>query len=145
MVMMSIPILLLVVQFQVVEYTILLLSFFLCANILLIRKFTLYSLKLGGNATILDILSVFTSCFWALMCMSIFCELGERVTNHFETVDEELQRCDWHMLPIEVQRIYLIFISDTQQPRNITCYGDISSTRDTFKKVFQLRSPYESE
>lgn len=52
--------------------------------------------------------------------------------------DKELERCAWHTLPIQIQRMYLIFISDTQQTENIKCYGNIQCTRKTFEQVFPI-------
>lgn len=75
--------------------------------------------------------------FWVFFVAFVLCEIGERVTIQFELFGEEVERCDWHVLPIEMQRMYLIFLSDTQQPKHITCYGAVHFTRETFKEVFK--------
>ena len=67
----------------------------------------------------------------------IICEPGERVTDQFDQFGQEVGRCEWNMLPIEMQRMYLIFLSDTQQPVHIGGYGGILCARDTFKRVIQ--------
>lgn len=72
---------------------------------------------------------------WIFVLTLAFCDPGQRVTNQFEEFGEELSRCDWYSIPIEIQRIYLIFLSDTQQPKIIQSYGGIACTRDTCKKV----------
>lgn len=59
------------------------------------------------------------------------------MTNQFEQFGLEFGRCEWNNLPIELQRMYLISLSDTQQPKNIQTYSGIMCTRDTFKKVLQ--------
>lgn len=76
---------------------------------------------------------------WIIGLNFAICEPGERVTNQFDQFDMKLGRCEWHKLPVEMQRMYLIFVSDTQQPKNLQSYGGIAATRDTFKTVFQLK------
>ena len=76
--------------------------------------------------------STFASTF---MYMFMLCEPGERVTNAFEKFNEELEQCNWHLLPPNLRRLYLIFVMDTQQPINIQCYGGILCTRETYKSV----------
>lgn len=72
---------------------------------------------------------------WLIVVSLAICEPGERVTHQFEQFCVEFGRCEWYKLPIEMQRMYLIFLSDTQQPQNICSYGGIVCTRETFKKV----------
>ena len=72
---------------------------------------------------------------WVFFYDSIICESGERVTDQFDQFGQEVERCEWNKLPIEMQRMYLIFLSDTQQPVNIRSYGGIICSRDTFKMV----------
>lgn len=69
------------------------------------------------------------------MYILMICEPGEWVAAHFEGFSKKLEQCNWHLLPIDIKRLYLIFLIDTQQPINIQCYGGILCTRDTFKKV----------
>lgn len=64
------------------------------------------------------------------------CEPGEHVTQEFSAFDNQLElECCWYILPIELKRLYLIFLLDTQQSINIQCYGRILCTRDTLRKV----------
>lgn len=74
---------------------------------------------------------------WIFILTLAFCDPGQRVTNQFDEFSEELSRCDWYAIPIEMQRIFLIFLSDTQQPKNVQTYNSILCTRETFKKVRQ--------
>lgn len=74
--------------------------------------------------------------FWVCVLNFSICELGEQVNHQFEIFGEELERCNWNNLPTELQRMYLIFLSDIQQPVNIQSYGGIICSRDTFEKVF---------
>lgn len=74
---------------------------------------------------------------WMYVFNLLVCEPGERVASQFEQFGEELGRCEWNQLPIGMQRMYLIFLSDTQQPKNLRSYGGIPCTRETFKLVIK--------
>lgn len=76
-----------------------------------------------------------TFLFWVMTYNFLLCELGQWVTNGFDRFGDELDGCDWHLWPIELQRLYLIFLLDTQQPTYTQCFGGILCSRDTFKKV----------
>lgn len=68
----------------------------------------------------------------------LLCEPGMLMTHQFELFGEELARCNWYALPIEMQRIYALFLSDSQHPIEMTGYGGITCDRDTAKRVNQL-------
>lgn len=72
---------------------------------------------------------------WIFIDSLIICEPGERVTNEFEEYNTTFNQCKWHKLPIEMQKWFLIFLSDTQQAKYIQGYGGILCARDTFKRV----------
>lgn len=65
----------------------------------------------------------------------VICVSGEKVTDQFERFEVELGQCKWINLPIELQRMYSIFLFDTQQPKNFQIGGGISCTCETFKRV----------
>lgn len=62
-------------------------------------------------------------------------ELGERVTLQFNAFNELLCQSEWYLLPLDVQRMLVIFMMDTEQPAVIQGYGNIECTRASFKKV----------
>lgn len=68
------------------------------------------------------------------------CEAGERVTTQFEAFAKELEQCNWYGFSIRMQRLYVFFLLDTQQPVNIQSYAGIQCTRDTFKNVINIHS-----
>lgn len=57
------------------------------------------------------------------------------VMDKFEIFYDQSIQCEWYLFPLEIQRIFLIFINDLQMPVFIRGYGGISMTRDTFKQV----------
>lgn len=67
--------------------------------------------------------------------MFFLCESGARMTSQFDVFREELSLCDWYLLPTKVQQMYMVFLSDTQNPIKMSSYANITSERETFKKV----------
>lgn len=83
----------------------------------------------------IKILTPLTEMLWAFVMIFIFCEHSEQMIIEFDAFNQKLGQCTWYSLPPEMQRMYLIFISNTQQLKAIQGYGGILCTRDTFKKV----------
>lgn len=74
---------------------------------------------------------------WTFVYIGMICEPGGMMTNEFESFEKEAYRCDWNLLPIEFQRVYLIFFLDIQQPVNMKSYGNVPCIRETFKTVIE--------
>lgn len=91
---------------------------------------------MGDNTKLLEmfVLSNLVLTIWGILFL--LCECGERVTIEFDKYDNGLQRCDWPKFPIRMQRMYVIFVSDAQKPKNITTYANLLLMRETFEKVF---------
>lgn len=69
------------------------------------------------------------------------CEFADMVANQFDEFDSELCQCKWYLLPIETQRMLLIFMSITQEPAIFYGYGQIEGSRETFKTVNSIPFP----
>lgn len=69
-----------------------------------------------------------------------FCEFGEMLTNQFNVFDEELCQCDWYAFPVEIQRMLVIVMINTQQTTALRGYANTFCTRDFFKKVFNIQN-----
>lgn len=65
----------------------------------------------------------------------IICEFGGMMTDRFEAFNHNLCQCKWYLYTAELQRLYLLFVVNTQHPVIIRGYGNIICTRETFKKV----------
>lgn len=57
------------------------------------------------------------------------------MTDKFEVFGEKIAACNWYLLPIEMQRMYLIFLANVQNPILMTSYGGITCERGTSKRV----------
>lgn len=71
----------------------------------------------------------------SFVAIFFFCEIGEMVSSQFIVFDEKLYQCDWHSFPIEMQRMFVLMLSSTQQIPIIQGFGNTKCTRDAFKTV----------
>lgn len=62
-------------------------------------------------------------------------EIGQRLSNAYEKIEEVIDRMSWNYLPIEIQRILPIVMLNLQQTFEIKCFGSTACNRETFKKV----------
>lgn len=90
---------------------------------------------MDDNTKQFGFLAAFILTLWVFGSLFFICELGERVTFNIQLFGNELDQCNWLRLSMEMQRMYLIFLADTQQLEYISCYFNICCTRETFKKV----------
>lgn len=80
--------------------------------------------------------------FVLLSFVGIFalCELGTQVKSQFKTLNSALFQLEWYLLPVELQRMLLIFMMGAQDAVLLRGYGNIECTRDAFKNVSILKS-----
>lgn len=78
--------------------------------------------------------------FCAFAPIFLFCELGERIIDDSDKVNNELWMCDWYTYPAAIQRTLPLVINGLQQPFILGGFGNIQCTRESFKFVrhFQL-------
>ena len=94
----------------------------------------------GNSLNSVELLYSLRQVFWAFGLIGCFCELGEMVTKLFDKFNVRLYQCDWYLFPIEVQRMLVVFMSDTQQPVFVHASGNIQCIRENFKKVKNIFS-----
>lgn len=98
----------------------------------------IFLLKWDENSKMFQTVILTMVVLWIFTFILIVCEPGEQVTYQFDQFSVEFDQCEWNKLSIGMQRMYLIALSDTQQPKNIQSYCGIICTRDTFKQVFHF-------
>lgn len=85
-----------------------------------------------------DALVLFVSMFYALYGFGIIfviCELGQRLTNAYGQIAEEIENFEWYSFSHELQRMLPIILVVAQQPIELECFGGITGIRETLKKV----------
>lgn len=92
-------------------------------------------LKSGRSSNRIDIIVIILLLFWAFSIIFLYCEIGERVTHEFNEFNEQFCQCNWYSFSIEMQRMFIIVMSNTQRPAIIQGYANTVCTRDAFKQV----------
>lgn len=68
----------------------------------------------------------------------IFCEFGELVADQFEIFNDAIIQSNWYLAPIQIQKMLIIVMANSQRPTLIRGYGNILCVRETLKKVKPL-------
>lgn len=63
------------------------------------------------------------------------CEMGERLSNQFNAINDTLCKSKWYSFPIGIQRIMVIVIANAQQDAYIQSFGTLPCARNSFKMV----------
>ena len=72
---------------------------------------------------------------YAFGVVLIICELGQRFGDAFLEIADTIEDFDWYLFPLELQTLLPILLAAAQQRVALECFGSISGSRDTFKKV----------
>lgn len=91
--------------------------------------------KTQANVNPIEFLQQILLMLISFVFVSLFCELGELISEQYEKVDLQLFECKWYRFPIQIQRELVIVIANVQQPVYIYGYGNVLCTRDTLKEV----------
>lgn len=76
-----------------------------------------------------------TQMFWALVLSAIFCEVGERMSMVWTELDDEIKKINWYFLSTKMGKTVIITISFSQREVTLDGFGNISGSREIFKKV----------
>lgn len=80
-------------------------------------------------------LLVFDACntFFALY---IICELGQRLSDAFEEINELIDQFQWYRFHKNMKRILPTAMIIVQKPVSVECFGSLLCGREVFKKVW---------
>lgn len=73
--------------------------------------------------------------FWALVVSAIHCEVGERMSNIWVEIDDDINSIEWYLLSTDTRKSIITIMSFTQRPVILDGLGSISGSRELFKKV----------
>lgn len=130
-------------QFQLVQYIHIHWSFIWIGSRL--PKFGIYFFPQWDEnpmtmITLFESIAIVYAGFWMFIFILFICEPSQTMANQFEMFENELTDCEWYALSIEMQKLYMIFLTDTQNAIEISTYGNIICNRDTCKKVFDSKT-----
>lgn len=96
---------------------------------------TTYLIKSDDCLTPTDLTTTLLIISWSFIIIFSCSELGETMAFQFNVFHELLCQSNWYEFSIDMQRMLIIFMLDTQQLAFIRGYGNIVCTRDAFKNV----------
>lgn len=91
--------------------------------------------KSDVNATVDEMIPSLFCLICASVAICVICEIGQQLTDQFNAFDDALCNCKWYSMPIELRKMLVIVMSNTQQATYMHGYGNIMATRDSFKEV----------
>lgn len=112
-----------------------LIMYFILMWLLLLFKSYWFSIQTSSNPDPIVLLGLTIVTIGIFGGIFMCCELPQILTIQYDNFDNQLCQCKWYLLPIEVRRMLLIFMSSTQQPAIFYGYADIECSRETFKMV----------
>lgn len=63
------------------------------------------------------------------------CEIGQRLENTFDEINDAFCLLEWYLYPAKVQQMLVPILIITQKPVEINFFGSIACSREQFKKV----------
>ena len=90
----------------------------------------------------IDLVVIFISIFYicyAFGTIFLACELGQRISNAFEEIENVTGQCDWYLFPDEVKRMLPTILINVQHPVKLQCFGSFACCRNAFKMVSSKR------
>lgn len=84
--------------------------------------------------SVVVVLVVVQSCY-AVFDVFIVCDIGERASGAFSEISDIIYQFHWYLLPAEIQQMLPSIIYFAQQPVDFVCFGSITCSRESFKKV----------
>lgn len=70
-----------------------------------------------------------------VLSVFIVCEIFERISGKFESINAMINQYEWYLFPTRLQKLLPIVLFHAQQPVSVKCFGSIPCNRETFKKV----------
>lgn len=101
----------------------------------ILEKYKSFFLQWADDEKLFEILILSMLIPWTIALNLLTCEAGDRLSDQLDQFALEIDGCEWISLPIEIKRIYLIFLMDIHQPIFIQIGGNIACKRKTFKNV----------
>ena len=72
---------------------------------------------------------------WALILLFILCDFGQKLTNQFELLEDEMYNCKWYLFPMKMRLTFAFAMMNVQELATFQGLGNIELSRETSKKV----------
>lgn len=60
---------------------------------------------------------------------------GQRLSDGLSRIEESIDQLNWYLYPLDVKRMLPMITVNSQKLVVVKCFGNISCSRETFKKV----------
>lgn len=84
------------------------------------------------------LMTIFIACY-AVGVDFFACDIGQRISNAFNEINDVIGKFDWYLFPNELQKLLPIIIHFAQLPVEMKFFGSIACNRDSLKKVRMLK------
>lgn len=101
-----------------------------------LKRWSVFCSKWADHRDFVEMVVLYYNTIGNASLVFMLCEPGHYCSTGFESIEDQLVQCDWYLLPMELQRKYMVFLAQTQNPIQISCYFNIVCERETSKKVF---------
>lgn len=71
--------------------------------------------------------------------MFSFCYFGQNITDQFAEFGDTIYQSEWYSFPNEVMQLLPFFMNATQKPVVLRGFGNVSCTRESFRKVNYIK------
>lgn len=96
-------------------------------------NFSKFQSQIEDNSVAIVIL--FAEMFWSFAFVFIVCFLGQKVSDEFEEIKQEIHELHWYQFPIDMWQPLSFLIIGSQQRARLSVFGSISCDRKAFKNV----------
>lgn len=110
---------------------------FAIVEISFVRRFSIsvdFSLQQVEHVN-LNIVIVISGIVVSASNLFLYCYFGKMATESFEHIADALYECNWQKLPIELQKYFIIMMSNSQRSIYYSGYGIAVLNLETFTKV----------
>lgn len=120
---------------QLVQYLVIILQSINRRFLKSTKFFPIIFFQLDHNSIPIELIRTLMMALSTFIMITLFSELGDTISNQFNLYSYELNQCNWNSFPLEVQRMFGVFVSNVQQSEYIRGYGNELCARVTAKEV----------
>lgn len=81
---------------------------------------------------------IIVQALFGIVAVCSSCDLGQRSSDKWNEISLRIDQFKWYMFPNELNQILPTIIATAQQPVELKCFGSLTLSRQTLKKVRPL-------
>lgn len=100
-----------------------------------LNRFVLFSIQSRHELNAVVLFEIIFEGGYAFGLVLISCELGQQMTDAFESCNTVLCELEWYLFPVGIRKMLPPILLIAQVPVRLECFGSNACTRESFKKV----------